>query len=343
MRKCTTCTEHNSIRLLVLPTASLCFPFFWLSPFHSSRQHEDLVTAIEKGKIDLADLSYKAPKLLPRGVTKHFLGTDRHFWSGSSCEVVWLVWFYSPNRFPCVGFLLLWNRCMLGPHDFTFVSGLVFCQRHWTPLYRMISGLSPTPTCLPLVSQYTLDALSALVRMFSHLSPTRLGLSPTTPSILCLHDFTLVSQYTLDALSALVAVYRRVCRCSCHDCCLRSLALICVSLTVWFANHGKVCCCSCRHCCRPPHSHSYHSHKYHSFKITHTQYLYIYIWYPPLKYPPKAWKHCNLQCFLLILVIFSGGDFGHFFRGWFCSFLQGGCHKHNMLPFLISTYMFDMF
>ena len=42
----------------------------------------------------------------------------------------------------------------------------------WIPwiLCRMISGLSPT--CLTLAYQYALDALSALVRMISHLSPT---------------------------------------------------------------------------------------------------------------------------------------------------------------------------
>ena len=94
---------------------------------------------------------------------------------------------------------------MLGPYDFTFV--LFSCQRH-SEFF---------PTC-PLVSQYTLDALSAQCSvpddfaLVSHLSPQ---LSPTSLWILCPHDFRLgshlspnsihkVSSRSLDALSALV-------------------------------------------------------------------------------------------------------------------------------------------
>ena len=60
----------------------------------------------------------------------------------------------SPNRFTCEGFLLLWKGCILGPHDFTFVSGLVF-------LHEVRSECS--------------------ARMILHLSPTCLRLSPTCP------------------------------------------------------------------------------------------------------------------------------------------------------------------
>eukprot|EP00913_Durusdinium_trenchii_P005515 g5139.t1 len=42
------------------------------------RQHEDLVTAIEKGKIDLADLAYKALKQREDGVRGRSLGTDSY-------------------------------------------------------------------------------------------------------------------------------------------------------------------------------------------------------------------------------------------------------------------------
>ena len=50
--------------------------------------------------------------------------------------------------------------CMLGPHDFRFVSGLVFLSKTlW-----ILSHLSPS-------TLWTLDALGALVRMVSHLSP----------------------------------------------------------------------------------------------------------------------------------------------------------------------------
>ena len=75
--------------------------------------------------------------------------------------------------------------------------------------------LSPlVPTSLPLVSQYMLDALSALVRMISRLSPTSRPVvshyildslrarfqASLQPVSTCL---PLASQYTLDALSAL--------------------------------------------------------------------------------------------------------------------------------------------
>ena len=83
---------------------------------------------------------------------------------------------FSPNRFTCEGFLLLWKRCMLGPHDFTFVSACF-------PAKNTLDSLTAWfHICLPLVSQYTLDALRALARMILHLSPT-------TPWILCLHEF----------------------------------------------------------------------------------------------------------------------------------------------------------
>ena len=150
--------------------------------------------------------------------------------------------YFSPNRFTCEGFLLLWRRCMLGPHDFTFVSGLV---------YRKISGSA----CLPLVFHYT-GCSECFGPHDSHLSPSKFwmlwvlssNLSPTTLWILCPHDFTLVShlsplvsQYTR---TVWFAVHRSFYCCFCRDCCLRSPALICVSLTLWFAVHRRVCCCS---------------------------------------------------------------------------------------------------
>ena len=88
-------------------------------------------------------------------------------------------------RFTCEGFLLLCNGCMLRPHDLAFVSGLVFLQKIlWSAWFR---------TCLPLVSQYTLDALSALARMISGLSPTGLPVHSGCSECFGRHAFTLVS------------------------------------------------------------------------------------------------------------------------------------------------------
>ena len=113
---------------------------------------------------------------------------------------------------------------------------------HLSPALGAALVFHLSPTCLPRVSQYALDALSALVRMISHfsqLSPSCLplhsgfsarmisSLSPTcpgTPWILsavdlsfsahmishlfptCVHLPPLVAQSTLDALSGLVPV-----------------------------------------------------------------------------------------------------------------------------------------
>ena len=85
---------------------------------------------------------------------------------------------YSPNRFTCEGFLLLLKGCMLGPHDFEFVSGLVSGR-----MISVSSGCSQcsgrmilylSPICIPFVSQ---------------LSPSNLWML----SVLWPHDFTLVS------------------------------------------------------------------------------------------------------------------------------------------------------
>ena len=73
---------------------------------------------------------------------------------------------YSPNRLTCEGFLLFWKGCMLGPHDFTFASGLV-------------------ATCHPLDFQLSLTTFWILWAFFaqcgfafaSHLSPTCLPVS----------------------------------------------------------------------------------------------------------------------------------------------------------------------
>ena len=164
------------------------------------------------------------------------------------------LWILSPNDFRLVSHLSPW---IVRPHDFRLGAHL-YC------------------TSLPLVSEYILDALSALPRMILHLSclspsclqtlwilccvisylsptclPVQSGCSALVSMISHLHSFPAIlwhahlSQHTLDALSALVAVYRRVCPVSCCDSCLRSPAVICVSLAVWFAVHRRVCCCCC--------------------------------------------------------------------------------------------------
>ena len=110
---------------------------------------------------------------------------------------------------------------MLGPHDVAFVSGLVFLQKTlWIPWVPWSAWFQACfSTCLPLVFQYTLDALSAFDRMISHLSPTCLPVpgfsvrvishwSPTylnlSPSTLCssLHDFHLfpMGRFALSAV-----------------------------------------------------------------------------------------------------------------------------------------------
>ena len=92
---------------------------------------------------------------------------------------------FSPYRFTCEGFLLLWKGCIFGPHDFTFVSRLVF-------LHEVRSGCSAcmilhvSPTC-PLVSQYALDALPAWFYIVSHLSPSCLPVRSGLPARMILH------------------------------------------------------------------------------------------------------------------------------------------------------------
>ena len=58
------------------------------------------------------------------------------------------------------------------------------------------------------------------------------------------------------------------------------------------------------------------------FQVIISLSLSIYIYGTPLKYPLKLENTVIYSVFLLILVIFSGGDFGHFSKG--------RCHKHNM-------------
>ena len=75
----------------------------------------------------------------------------------------------SPNRFTCEGFLLLSKGCILGPRDFTIVSGFVFLHE---VCFDMLWMLCP----------HDLTFVSHLTR-----------LSSTRPWMLCPHDFTCVS------------------------------------------------------------------------------------------------------------------------------------------------------
>ena len=83
---------------------------------------------------------------------------------------------------------------MLGPHDFTFVSGLVFRP-------KTLDSFPLVSTCLRVHSGCSECSGPDDFTLVSQLSPTTLW-------ILCPHDFTLVSnlsrlvsQHTLDALS----------------------------------------------------------------------------------------------------------------------------------------------
>ena len=91
-----------------------------------------------------------------------------------------VVFYCSPNRFTCMGFLLLSKGCIPGPHDFASVSGLASHSGCLGPHeFTLVSHLSPTlvsHTCLPHLS----PALGAFGRMSLHLFTTCLPhLSPT--------------------------------------------------------------------------------------------------------------------------------------------------------------------
>ena len=98
-------------------------------------------------------------------------GEARRTTEDQTSEMVsWINIGFSPNRFTCMGFLLLSKGCIPGPHDFAFVSGLAFHSGCSGPHdFTLVSHLSP--------------ALGGLGRMILHLSPSCLPrLSPT-----CLH------------------------------------------------------------------------------------------------------------------------------------------------------------
>ena len=127
----------------------------------------------------------------------------------------------SPKQVYLWVLLLLWKECMLGPHDFTFVSGLFSGQRH-PGFFPPCLHLSPSTmlwvlwsgwfrTCLPLISvvfHYTLDIVAS-ARCLSFVCPWQSDLQPRD-GLLLLHV-------------------------SLADCRLRSPAVICKSLTLWFA------------------------------------------------------------------------------------------------------------
>ena len=102
------------------------------------------------------------------------------------------VTFVPPNRFTCMGFLLLSKGCIPGPHDFASVSGLAshsgcLGPHEFTPVFHLsftlvchFGCLGPheftVHTCLPHLSR----TLGALGRMSLHLSSICLPhLSPT--------------------------------------------------------------------------------------------------------------------------------------------------------------------
>ena len=88
-------------------------------------------------------------------MAKRPVGTIQYDFAMRRTKVFWGLFstfqqfniFFSPNRFTCEGFLLLWKGCMLGPHDFTFVSGLVFLPKTlwilWPHDFTLVSHLSP--------------------------------------------------------------------------------------------------------------------------------------------------------------------------------------------------------
>ena len=75
---------------------------------------------------------------------------------------------YSPNRFTCMGFLLLSKGCIPGPHDFASVSGLASHSRclgphEFTPVFHLSFHLSATLGALCCMSlQFTLVSHTCL-------------------------------------------------------------------------------------------------------------------------------------------------------------------------------------
>ena len=100
--------------------------------------------------------------------------------------------FHSPNRFTCMGFLLLSKGCIPGPHDFASVFHT--CLLHSGCLgpndFTLVSHLSLTLGCLG-PHEFTL---------VSHLSPTLVS-HTCLGAHGCLHEFTLVSHLSLTLVS----------------------------------------------------------------------------------------------------------------------------------------------
>ena len=177
-------------------------------------------------------------------------------WTHVSCFLSFSdVTFVPPNRFTCMGFLLLSKGCIPGPHDFASVSGLAshsgcLGPHEFTPVFHLsftlvchFGCLGPheftVHTCLPHLSR-TLGALGrmslhlssiclphlsptlgALGRMSLHLSPTCLPhLSPTLGALgrMSLH----LSSTCLSHLSPTLGALGRM-----------SLHLSRLSLTLW--------------------------------------------------------------------------------------------------------------
>ena len=106
--------------------------------------------------------------------------------------VVQVILSFSPNRFTCMGFLLLSKGCIPGPHDFASVSGLAshsgcLGPHEFTPVFHL---------------SFTLVSHSGYLRpheftLVFHLSPALVSHSG------CLgpHEFTLVSHLSLTLVS----------------------------------------------------------------------------------------------------------------------------------------------
>ena len=90
----------------------------------------------------------------------------------------WMLWVLESawfrTCFPRVSELSRTTLCILCPHDIRLVSHFFPLVSQYTPLWPTWFRISLplVSTCLALVSQFALDALSALVRMILHLSPS---------------------------------------------------------------------------------------------------------------------------------------------------------------------------
>ena len=90
---------------------------------------------------------------------------------------------FSPNRFTCMGFLLLSKGCIPGPHDFASVSGLASHSGCLGP-HEFTLAFHLSPTCLPLVShsgclgQHEITLVSPLSPTLGSLGCMSLHLSP---------------------------------------------------------------------------------------------------------------------------------------------------------------------